>query len=75
MKAMTMYFNQGFKTGLLPIKYPANTKLNIQTTEPENVNRIKRRTSSLIIPAMIDAKVRMTGKYNPSVNASQPCFL
>ena len=75
MKIRTIYFNRGFKKGLLPIKYPANTKLNIQTAEPVNVNKIKRRKFKPTIPATIDANVRMMGKYNPSVNASEPYFL
>ena len=72
---MTIYLNHGFKKGRLPIKYPVNTKLNIQATEPVNVRKIKRRKFNLTIPAIIDAKVRMMGKYNPTVNASQPYFL
>jgi len=75
MKAKTIYFNQGLKKGLLPIKYPADTKLIIQTTEPQKVNKINRRKFSLTIPATMGAKVRMMGKYKPSVNASQPYFL
>ena len=72
---MTIYFNQGFKKGLLPIKYPADTKLTIHTTEPINVSNTKQRKSSLIMPATIEANVRMMGKYNPAVNVSQPYLL
>ena len=61
--------------GILATRYPADTKLSIQRTDPANVNNMKREKFSLIMPATIGANVRIIGKNKPAVNARPPYFL
>ena len=72
---MTIYFNHGFRNGLLAIRYPAATKLVIHATEPHDVSMRNRFKSILTMPATMGANVRIIGKNSPAVKANQPYLL
>ena len=58
----TIYPNQGFKNGLLPIKYPLPVKVRIQLNDPITVPKNTFLISTLVIPATTREKDLMIGR-------------